>query len=59
MRCTHSGAPASAAVMSLLDRAAWWLPPAVDRALPHVSIEGEEYFAERDAEERRREKAIA
>jgi RND superfamily putative drug exporter len=49
------------AVMSLLDRAAWWLPPAVDRALPHLSIEGEEYFAERDAaaaaeREREREK---
>ena len=37
------------AVMSLLGRAGWWLPRPVDRALPHMSIEGEEYFAERDA----------
>jgi putative drug exporter of the RND superfamily len=36
------------AVMSLLDRAAWWLPDPLDRALPRVSIEGEDYFAERD-----------
>ncbi len=38
------------AVMVLLGRWAWWLPEPVDRALPHVSIEGQEYFAERDAE---------
>jgi RND superfamily putative drug exporter len=37
------------AVMSLLDRAGWWLPKWLDRGLPHLSIEGEEYFAERDA----------
>ncbi|WP_405441620.1 MMPL family transporter [Streptomyces niveus] len=29
------------AVMSLLGRAAWWLPRAVDRALPNLDIEGE------------------
>lgn len=29
-------------VMSLLGRAAWWLPKWLDRILPHVSIEGEE-----------------
>ncbi|MFG2512805.1 MMPL family transporter [Streptomyces sp. NPDC048584] len=29
------------AVMSLLGRAAWWLPRSVDRALPDLDIEGE------------------
>jgi len=29
-------------VMSYLDKAAWWLPKWLDRALPHVSIEGSE-----------------
>jgi hypothetical protein len=32
--------------MSLLGRAAWWLPPGLGRWLPHLSIEGEEFFAE-------------
>lgn len=30
------------AVMTLLDKAAWWLPTWLDKILPHVSIEGEE-----------------
>jgi len=30
------------AVMSLLDKAAWWIPKWLDRILPHISIEGEE-----------------
>jgi putative drug exporter of the RND superfamily len=34
------------AVMALFGRAAWWLPRGVDRALPKISIEGEEYFEE-------------
>jgi putative drug exporter of the RND superfamily len=38
------------AVMVLLGRRAWWLPGWLERLIPHVSIEGEEYFAERDAE---------
>jgi putative drug exporter of the RND superfamily len=38
------------AVMVLLGKRAWWLPGWLDRAIPHVSIEGEEYFAKRDAE---------
>jgi putative drug exporter of the RND superfamily len=38
------------AVMVLLGERAWWLPRWLDRILPHVSIEGEEYFAKRDAE---------
>jgi len=29
-------------LMSLLGRAAWWLPKWLDRLLPHISIEGEE-----------------
>ena len=28
------------AIMSLLGRAAWWLPGWLDRILPHVDIEG-------------------
>ncbi len=38
------------AVMVLLGKRAWWLPRWMDRIVPHVSIEGEEYFAKRDAE---------
>ncbi|HEX8050770.1 MAG TPA: MMPL family transporter [Solirubrobacterales bacterium] len=38
------------AVMVLLGRRAWWLPRRLDKVLPRVSIEGEEYFARRDAE---------
>jgi RND superfamily putative drug exporter len=38
------------AVMVLLGERAWWLPRWLDRILPHLSIEGEEYFAKRDAE---------
>ncbi len=38
------------AVMVLLGRRAWWLPRWLERAIPHVSIEGGDYFAKRDAE---------
>jgi putative drug exporter of the RND superfamily len=38
------------AVMVLLGKRAWWLPRWMDRIVPHISIEGEEYFAKRDAE---------
>jgi len=38
------------AVMVLLGKRAWWLPRWMEKLLPHVSIEGEEYFAKRDAE---------
>ena len=34
----------------LLGKRAWWLPGWLDRIVPHVSIEGEEYFARLDAE---------
>ena len=40
------------AVMVLLGKRAWWLPRWMDRVIPHVSIEGEEYFAKKDAEAR-------
>ena len=32
------------AVMALLGKAAWWLPRPVDRVLPRISVEGEDYF---------------
>ncbi len=37
------------AIMVLLGRRAWWLPKWMERAVPHISIEGEEFFAKRDA----------
>ena len=37
------------AVMVLLRARAWWLPTWLGRVVPRVSIEGEAYFAERDA----------
>jgi putative drug exporter of the RND superfamily len=37
------------AVMVLLGRHAWWLPKPLDKVLPKINIEGEEYFARRDA----------
>ncbi len=36
------------AIMVLLGKRAWWLPRWLDRLVPHVSIEGEEFFAKRD-----------
>jgi RND superfamily putative drug exporter len=38
------------AVMVLLGKRAWWLPRWLDKLVPHISIEGEEYFKKRDAE---------
>jgi putative drug exporter of the RND superfamily len=37
------------AVMVLMGKWAWWLPRWLDRVLPHISIEGEDFFAQRDA----------
>jgi len=37
------------AVMVLLGKWAWWMPGWMERFVPHVSIEGEEFFARRDA----------
>jgi putative drug exporter of the RND superfamily len=36
------------AVMVVLGHAAWWLPRWLNRVLPRISIEGEEYFAALD-----------
>ena len=33
------------AIMSLLGRAGWWMPAWLDRGLPQLSIEGDEYFS--------------
>ncbi len=32
---------------------AWWIPRWLDRVLPKISVEGEDYFAERDAAQAR------
>jgi RND superfamily putative drug exporter len=40
------------AIMTLMGRAAWWLPRPIGRVLPKISIEGSEYFAEQDAKRR-------
>ena len=40
------------AVMVKLGRWAWWMPRWMDRIVPRVSIEGEEFFAKRDAADR-------
>ena len=38
------------AAMALFGKAAWWLPRRLDRVLPRISIEGEDYFDQRDRE---------
>lgn len=38
------------AVMSLVGKAAWWLPRWLDRALPNVDVEGEKLLAELEPE---------
>ncbi|GAA3966678.1 MMPL family transporter [Actinomadura viridis] len=43
------------AVMSLLGRAAWWLPRPLDRALPDLDIEGEKLQRRLTRQERERE----
>jgi putative drug exporter of the RND superfamily len=37
------------AVMTLMGRAAWWLPAWLDRLLPRISIEGGDYFDRLDS----------
>ncbi len=37
------------AVMVLLGKRMWWLPHLLDRIIPHISVEGDDYFARRDA----------
>jgi RND superfamily putative drug exporter len=39
------------AVMVLLGDKAWWLPRWMERVVPKFSIEGEEYFAKKDAKD--------
>jgi RND superfamily putative drug exporter len=41
------------AVMALLDRSAWWMPAWLDRVLPRISIEGEDYFEQQQPAHRR------
>jgi uncharacterized membrane protein YdfJ with MMPL/SSD domain len=36
------------AIMALLGKEGWWFPKWLDRVTPNLSIEGEEWFAERD-----------
>ena len=36
------------AVMVLLRARAWWMPRFLERILPRISIEGEDYFRKRD-----------
>jgi RND superfamily putative drug exporter len=36
------------ALMVMVGKANWYLPKWVDRILPHISIEGAEFFEERD-----------
>jgi RND superfamily putative drug exporter len=38
--------------MVLVGRANWWFPHWLDRLVPNVSIEGEEWFRKRDEEAR-------
>jgi putative drug exporter of the RND superfamily len=40
-------------VMVLLGKWAWWMPAWMERIVPKISIEGEDYFAKRDAEQNR------
>jgi RND superfamily putative drug exporter len=37
------------AIMVLLGKRAWWLPSGLGRLVPQISIEGEQFFAKRDA----------
>ena len=36
--------------MTLMGKLNWYMPRWLDRAVPQLSIEGAEYFAERDAQ---------
>jgi RND superfamily putative drug exporter len=40
------------AAMILMRNANWWFPRVLERSVPELGIEGEEYFAARDAAER-------
>ena len=45
------------AVMILLGKANWWFPAWAERRLPHIGIEGDEYFEELDRKRPREEPA--
>ncbi|HEY2715615.1 MAG TPA: MMPL family transporter [Solirubrobacterales bacterium] len=47
------------AVMTLMGAKAWWLPKWMEKVVPKFSIEGEEYFARRDAEAAAQAKSAA
>jgi RND superfamily putative drug exporter len=47
------------AVMELMGKWAWWMPGWLDRIVPRISIEGEEYFEARDAAAAAAESAAA
>jgi RND superfamily putative drug exporter len=36
------------ALMIMMGKINWWIPKWMDRSLPHISIEGAEFFAARD-----------
>jgi RND superfamily putative drug exporter len=42
------------ALMLLVGKRTWWLPPFLERHMPQLGIEGEEYFQRRDAESAKR-----
>jgi RND superfamily putative drug exporter len=46
-------------VMILIGKANWWFPRWLDRIVPNFSIEGDEWFRERDAEAARRQEEPA
>jgi len=37
------------AVLVLMGKGAWWFPGWLERWLPRLNVEGDEYFTERDA----------
>lgn len=45
------------AVMTLFDKAAWWLPGWLDRAMPNLDVEGEQLMATLDARDEARDLA--
>ena len=40
------------AVMIIFGKSNWWLPGPMERHMPNLGIEGEEYFADLDAKEK-------
>ena len=46
-------------VMILIGKANWWFPRWLDRIVPNFSIEGDEWFRERDAKAAREQEEAA